>query len=250
MSDVGSTTAVLTLLLVPLQILVVDLLLSADNALMIAMACRGLPEADVRLVTMLGTAGAVALRLVLAAMAALLLQMPYLKLLGGAALLLIAVRLTLAPSDDAVRSALDGTGAVAGAASPSRIRRDLLGAVGTIVAADAVMSLDNVVAIAAIAGGNLLLLAAGLALSIPMLVWGSTLIRHFLDENAILVLLSGMFLGWLAGSIGVSDPSVGPWIADSAPALPYAVPLACAVFVLWQNLILAPRDLRQESADD
>ena len=108
------------------------------------------------------------------------------------------------------------------------------------------MSLDNVVAVATLANGSLILLGFGLALSIPLLFWGSMAIRRFLDENPLVVIGSGMFLGWLAGGIAVSDPVAAPWIAANAPALPFAAPIACAVFVMWQSLILAgSRDLRE-----
>ena len=118
--------------------------------------------------------------------------------------------------------------------------------VATIVVADAIMSLDNVVAVATLANGSLLLLGFGLALSIPLLFWGSMAIRRVLDENPLLLMGSGMFLGWLAGGFIVSDPAVAPWIEANAPALPVVVPIACAVFVMWQSLILAQgRDLRE-----
>ncbi len=220
-------------ILVALQITAIDLLLSADNAVVIALACRGLPAGDVRTVAALGTAGAVLLRLAMAAGAALLLQVSYLKLVGAATLLAIAVQVTLARGDPAEGDA------------SARPRRDgLLVAVGTVVAADAVMSLDNVVAVAAVAKGDLPVLGLGLALSVPMLVWGSTLIRRFLDDHVWLVVLSGMFLGWLAGDVAVSDPGVARWIAADAPALPYAVPLAGAIFVFWQHRILSAETAR------
>lgn len=213
-------------ILVALQIMAIDLLLSADNAVVIALACRGLPAGEVRTVAALGTAGAVLLRLAMAAGAVLLLQVPYLKLVGAATLLAIAVRVTLGRDDPAAEEARPRLGG-------------LLVTVGTVVAADAVMSLDNVVAVAAVAKGDLLVLGLGLALSVPMLVWGSTLIRRFLDDHVWLVVLSGMFLGWLAGDVAVSDPGVARWIAADAPALPYAVPLAGAIFVFWQHRILS-----------
>jgi predicted tellurium resistance membrane protein TerC len=106
------------------------------------------------------------------------------------------------------------------------------------------MSLDNVVAIAAIAQGSVVYIAIGLALSIPMLIWGSNLIRELLDESGLLVLASGAFLGWVAGGVAVADPLVAGSISAYAPALAYAIPAACAIFVLCQNLILDPRRAR------
>ena len=223
---------IFTWLLVPAQILFVNLLLSADNALVIAMACRGLPADEVQRATLLGIVGAIALRLAMGSVAIFLLRAPLLQMVAGAALLWIAVRLTL----------IDGTGLREdGREAPSAAKVAFSGAVWTIVAADVAMSLDNVIAIAAIAQGSLVYIAIGLALSIPMLIWGSNLIRELLDKSGLLVLASGAFLGWVAGGVAVADPMIAPSIAANAPALPYAVPAACAIFVIWQNLILDPR---------
>ena len=221
--DVGQA---LTAAGIIVQIFFIDLLLSADNALMIALACRALPPADMRRAALFGTVGAIGLRVLMAAIVLFVLQAPYLKIVAGALLLGIAIKLTIERDDPAEGG--------------PRPRADLLGVIAAIIVADAVMSLDNVVAIAAVAQGSLPLLAFGLALSIPMLVYGSTLIRGILDGSRWLVLLAGMFLGWIAGSLGVSDPAVAAWVAVSAPALAVAVPLACAVFVLWEARILAP----------
>jgi len=225
--------AVLQSLGVVVQIFIIDLLLSADNALLIAMAVRTLPPGQMQRATMLGTVGAIGLRLAMAAVVLFLLDLPYLKVVAATLLLFIALRLTLGRKDPA---AFD-TGVGASARLPWG-DAGLLGAIGAIMAADAVMSLDNVLAIATVADGSLMLLALGLALSIPMLVYGSAVIRRFLVDNGALVLVAGMALGWIAGGIGISDPAVAPWIESSAPALGLAVPIACAVFVLWESRIL------------
>lgn len=229
-------------LIVPAQILFVNLLLSADNTLVIAMACRGLGPEDVQRATVLGIAGAIVLRLLMGSVAVMLLRAPLLQIAAGIVLLWIAVRLTLIDGDALVGD--DGQSA------PSESRM-LLSAVWAIIVADVTMSLDNVIAIAAIAQGSLIYIAIGLALSVPMLIWGSNLIRELLDKSGLLVLASGAFLGWVAGGVAVSDPLVAAPIATYAPALPYAVPAACAIFVVWQNLILDPRRarLRRSHAD-
>ena len=228
-------SAVFAALVIPAQILFVNLLLSADNALVIAMACRGLPPEDVQRATLLGIVGAIVLRLALGSAAIVLLRAPLVQVAAGVLLLWIAVRLTL----------VDGSGlADESGATVSGTRRGLLGAVQAIIVADVAMSLDNVVAIAAIAQGSILYIAIGLLLSIPMLIWGSNLIRELLDKSGFLVLASGAFLGWVAGGVAVADPLVAAPIAAYAPALPYAVPAACAIFVVWQNLILDPRRAR------
>jgi YjbE family integral membrane protein len=241
MTELGpNSLSLVATLITPLQIIVVDLLLSTDNALVIAMACRGLPAENLRVAALLGTTGAVGLRVAMAAGAVTMLNTSFLKLAAAVALLGIAVRLTLTPTEGH-----RGT-APAESRDPISSAPYLLGSVATIVVADAIMSLDNVVAVATLANGNLILLGFGLALSIPLLFWGSIAVRRFLDDNPLVVTASGMFLGWLAGGIGVSDPIVAPWIQANAPALSFAIPIACAVFVMWQSLILASsRDLRE-----
>ncbi len=234
--------AILTNLVVPIQILFVNLLLSADNALVIAMACRGLHSADVQRATLLGILGAIALRLAMGSVAIFLLRAPLLQFAAGVALLWIAVRLTLVSEPvEALSAGRDE------ASAPTAGRGAFLGAVWAIVVADVAMSLDNVVAIAAIAQGSLVFIAIGLALSIPMLIWGSNLIRELLDDNGLLVLAAGAFLGWIAGGVVVADPIIALAVDAYAPALPYAVPFACAIFVVCQNLILDPRRAKARS---
>jgi YjbE family integral membrane protein len=228
-------SAIFVSLLIPVQILFVNLLLSADNALVIAMACRGLPAEDVQRATLLGIVGAIVLRLALGSGAIFLLRAPLVQMAAGVILLWIAVRLTLVDGSRLLEEAGE---------TPFSGTRPLFGAIQAIIIADVTMSLDNVVAIAAIAQGSVVYIAIGLALSIPMLIWGSNLIRELLDESGLLVLGSGAFLGWVAGGVAVADPLVAMPISDYAPALSYAIPAAFAIFVLWQNLILDPRRAR------
>jgi predicted tellurium resistance membrane protein TerC len=200
-------SAIFVSLLIPAQILFVNLLLSADNALVIAMACRGLPAEDVQRATLLGIVGAIVLRLAMGSVAIFLLHAPLVQMGAGVILLWIAVRLTLVDDSDLSED---------GGETPFSGTRAVFGAVQAI----------------------------GLALSIPMLIWGSNLIRELLDESGLLVLASGAFLGWVAGGVAVADPLVVAPISAYAPALSYAIPAACAIFVLWQNLILDPRRAR------
>lgn len=177
-----------------LQIMGIDILLSGDNAVVIALASRSLPAEQRRLAVVGGSAGAVLMRVAFCFVIVQLLQVPYLKLVGGLLLLYIGVKLVVpeAEGDD------DGI-----AAKPN-----LWGAIQTIIVADAVMSLDNVVAIAAAAHGNLILIVLGLAISIPLLVVGSQLVLGVLNRYPVLVLAGGGLLGWIAGEIIVSDPFV------------------------------------------
>jgi YjbE family integral membrane protein len=197
--------------LAPLQILLVNLLLSADNALVIALACRGLPPEEARRAALFGTIGAIGLRIAMGSVALFLIRIPYLRVVAGLILLVIAIRLTLQRDDEETLAALQAASAPDAQASPNG-HADSLATIRTIVVADAAMSFDNVVAVAAIAKDSLFYLTFGLILCIPMRIWGSALVRGVLDEHGYLVRLSGAFLGWVAGSIAVSDPMIAPAI--------------------------------------
>jgi YjbE family integral membrane protein len=231
--------SVSSVVLASLQILFVNLLLSADNALAIAMASRGLSDVDAQRATLLGIVGAIVLRLAMGSVAVAMLRAPFLQLVAGIVLLVIAVRLTLVRDDE--NTQIDPATALR---SGGQRRVNLFGAIWSIIAADAAMSLDNVIAVAAIARGSIAYIAFGLVASIPMLVWGSMLMRRLLDRHGFLVVLSGMALGWIAGGIAISDPTIAPVIAAKAPALPIAAPPACAIFVFWQSAILGRRRRR------
>ncbi len=176
-----------------LQIIFVNLLLSGDNAVVIAMACRGLPPPQRRWGIILGAAVAVILRIVFVGVFARLMLLPYLKLGGGAALFFVAAKLIVPVEPDR-----DETQAVV----------HLWRAVALIAIADIVMSLDNVIAIAAIAEGNLLLLAIGLVVSIPLITVGAALIVTLIDRFPILVWAGSALLGWIAGEVVATDPAV------------------------------------------
>lgn len=177
-----------------LRIMGIDILLSGDNAVVIALASRSLPEAQRKMAVVGGSAAAVALRIIFCLVIVSLLRIPYLKVIGGLLLLYIGVKLVI-PEGEA-----GGNGIAA--------KPNVWGAIRTILIADAVMSLDNVVAIAAAAHGSVLLIALGLVISIPLIVFGSQLVLRVLNRFPILVVLGGGLLGWIAGEIIVSDPVV------------------------------------------
>ena len=206
-------------LVIPLQIFVVDLLLGADNALLIAIACNGLSPQDARRAATIGAGGAIVLRLLLAAIATSLLDVPLVKLIGAWALVAIALNVS-ADSQHALPTR-----------EPGAARRDLWAAATAIIIADAAMSLDNVVALAAIARGSFWLLAAGVALSIPVLAYGGLVLSAALRAAPWLIRLGAALLGWIAGDMAVTDPLVGGWIAVNAPALAAIAPALGAVFV-------------------
>jgi YjbE family integral membrane protein len=211
-------------IVVPIQILCLDLLLGADNAIAIALVCRTLHPADRRKGLLFGAAGAILLRLALTLLASALLAAPYLRLVGAVALAAIAVGL----------ARRDGAPApeILGASAPAR--RSLAAAAAIIVVADAGMSIDNVIALAAIARGNFWLLAAGVLLSIPLLAFGSLVVAALTRRFPPLVALGCGLLGWIAGGMAVSDPAVAPWAEAQAPALALIAPALVALFVLGE----------------
>jgi YjbE family integral membrane protein len=185
-----------------LQIIWVNVLLSGDNAVVIALACRQLPPRTRNWGIALGAAVAVVLRILFTGIVATLLVLPWLKFAGGLALLYIAVDLVKTDDGD------DG--------AKVKAYDSLWRAVGTVAVADIVMSLDNVVAIAAVAKGNWLLLSLGLAISIPLIVVGAALITMVFERWPILVWAGAGLLGWLAGDLLISDPAVVERIGEEA----------------------------------
>ena len=178
------------------KIIWINVLLSGDNALVIAMACRGLHGRQRLWGMVIGAGIAVLLLIAFTGIVAKLMVLPYLKLVGGLALLVIAAKL-LVPEDE-------GDDVAAGTS--------LWHAIRIVVIADIVMSLDNVIAVAAAANGRLELLILGLAISIPMIIAGAALIMMVLDRFPILVWLGATLLGWIAGDVIASDPAVYPFL--------------------------------------
>ena len=211
-----------------LKIVGVNIVLSGDNAVVIALACRSLPPPQQKKAIFLGSAGAIALRVVLTVFAVYLMQLPYLKIAGSLLLLWIAVKLLVEDS---------GEDSVAG-------HPHLLGAVKTIVVADLVMSLDNVLGVAAAANGDFVLLTIGLLISIPLIIYGSTLILRLMGRFPVVITLGGALLGFVAGEMSVSDRSVASVIEGHAPSLHDIVPIACAVLVVVLGRLLAGRQPR------
>ena len=207
-----------------LQILFLDLLLSGDNALVIALACRRLPPEQARKAAFLGAGGAILFRLILTLMAGALMRLPFLQLVSAMPLLVIALNLMQEEGGDE-----DGSLAAEGG------QNGMVAAAGVIVFSDAAMSLDNVVALAAVSGGSFWLLAFGLVCTVPMIVFGSFGFTRLMKAFPLLVDAGAAMLGWVAGGMIVNDPVIADWVKIQAPALTIAVPLACAVFVLVQG---------------
>ncbi|MFG1214326.1 YjbE family putative metal transport protein [Xanthobacter flavus] len=210
-----------------LKIFLIDILLSGDNALLIALACRSLPAEQVRKAVVLGAAGAVFFRLVIAALAGTLMAIPLLKIGGG--LLLAVISINLLASE--YRRRREGEREVE--LDPSLGQGGgLLGAALVILIADAIMSLDNVVALAAVSEGHLSLLVGGVLLSVPLIFFGSFVMAEAMKHIPALTFIGTAFLGWIAGSLIVTDPLWSGWVAANAEALFVLVPPAAAIFVL------------------
>jgi len=194
---------------------------------MIAVACRSLPPALTRRAMLIGIEVAIALLVVLTVVASFLLRIPLLKLAGGMALLVIAIKLTVEKQGEAQ---FDGS-------LPSK-PPGLWSAVGTIVVADLVMSVDNVVALIAVAQGSIFFLGLGLLMSVPLLMYGSLFVGALLRRYPLLKRGGGAMLGWLAGDIAMSDPLITDWVNQQAPALTIVVPILAVVFVLVESRIM------------
>jgi len=207
--------------LAALEIIVINILLSGDNAVVIALACRNLPGRQRTWGIILGAVGAIVLRIILTFFAVTLLGLPWLKLVGGLLLLWIGVKL-IADEEDG-----EGEGEAKVQASDR-----LWAAVRTVVVADLVMSIDNVLGVAAAAKGSLALLVFGLVVSIPLVIAGSQIILALIERFPVLILAGGGLLGYVAGEMIVEDAALAPWIEATAPWLHWILPVAGIVAVI------------------
>lgn len=198
------------------QILMINLVLSGDNAVVIALASKDLPESQRKQAVWWGSLGAVVLRCVLTFAAVLLLQIPYVQAAGGLLLFWIAIQLILEDKKDIAVNQAPTIGK----------------AIRTILAADFVMSLDNVLAIAGLANGDLALIVIGIAISIPIVVWGSNLIVKWLHKYPVLVLIGGGILAYTAGEMLNQDKELGRMISGFLPSIHEIMPIALALFVM------------------
>ena len=209
------------------QIIVINIMLSGDNAVVIALASRSLPPVQQKRAILFGSVGAIVLRIVLTFFAVMLLDMPYLKLVGGIALLWIGASMLDSGGDEENIDA----------------HSNLSAAIKTIIIADFIMSLDNVLGVAAAAKGNVVLLIVGLAISIPLIIFGSQLILKLMERFPIIVTLGAGLLGWVAGEMLVTDNAVAGWIDANASYLHYAVPTVGIVVVIALGKWLAARHM-------
>ena len=214
-----------------MQIIMINIVLSGDNAVVIALACRSLPAHQQKKAIIFGSVGAIVLRLILTFFAVYLLELPYLKLVGAALLLWIGIGLLKGDDEE---EELEG-------------HSNLMGAIRTIVVADLVMSLDNVIGVAAAAKGNVPLLVMGLVISIPLIIFGSTIILKLMNRFPIIITAGAALLGWVAGEMVLTDPAIHDFI-EAHHWLHNVVPALGAVLVVAIGKLLASRSGSDEES--
>ena len=218
-----------------LQIIIIDIMLGGDNAVVIALACRKLPPEQRNKGIFWGVVGAIGLRVVMIFFALKLLAVPYLKIVGGLLLLWIGIKLML-PDHDEGHSKIDGG-------------TTLMAAIKTIVVADAVMSLDNVIAVAGASHGSMVLVTFGILVSIPIVVWGSKLVLTLMDRFPVVITLGAALLGWIAGGMLLSDRATPESIAKGLPYAHYLFAAAGAVLVVTVGKWLGSRQPRRAGVE-
>jgi YjbE family integral membrane protein len=207
------------------KIIWINIILSGDNAVVIALAARSLPPHQQRTAVLWGSGAAVVMRIALTVVAVQLLALPYLQIIGGLLLLWIGVQLLGDEDEDGGEAKENGT---------------LMAAVRTILIADLVMSLDNVIAVAAAAKGSTTLLIIGLAVSIPLVIFGSTLMIKLMERFPIIIVLGAALIGWVAGETITGDATLRAIVAAN-PWIHYAAAAAGAAFVVGAGKLLQRR---------
>jgi YjbE family integral membrane protein len=216
-----------------LKIIGVNIVLSGDNAVVIALAARSLPPRQQKQAIIWGSGAAIVMRIVLTLFAVALLGLPWLKLIGSVLLVWIGVKLLIPEDDD-----------------PNILASDnMMTAIKTILIADLVMSLDNVIAVAAAAGGHWGLLMIGLAISIPLVIFGATLLLKLMERWPIIITIGAGLLGFVAGEMAWEDSAISGFTSHFAPMTKYVVAMIGAVFVVGLGRLLAGRTL-QRSAEE
>jgi YjbE family integral membrane protein len=207
------------------KIIGVNVILSGDNAVVIALAARSLKGRQQKQAIIWGSGAAIVLRIILTLFAVALLALPWLKLVGSALLLWIGVKLLLPEDEDPEITASD----------------NLMSAIRTILIADLVMSLDNVIAVAAAAGGHVVLLVIGLAISIPLVIFGATLLLKLMERFPVIITIGAALIGFVAGEMAWEDGAIASFTGDYPASMKYVTATAGAVFVVALGKILARR---------
>lgn len=217
-----------------LQIIAIDIVLGGDNAVIIALACRRLPEKQRNLGIFWGVFGAIAIRVLLVFFALNLLTLPFLKLVGALLLIWIGIKL-LQPETSSDSHEIDNS-------------TTLLGAIKTIIIADTVMSLDNVMGIAGAARGDLILVIFGLLVSVPIIVWGSKLVMKLMNRFPLTIFIGAGLLGWIAGDLAITDTMTKEWVNIHAVFLHWLMPVCTALLVIASGKWLAARAQKKTAA--
>ena len=215
------------------SIILANVLLSGDNAVVIAMAARALPAHQQKKAVIWGSAAAIVMRIVLTIIAAQLLRLPFLKIIGGLALFYIGVDLL---------NEGDGEGEIGSE------NGNMMSAIRTILVADLVMSLDNVLAVAAAANGDNMLLVLGLGISIPLIIFGSTLLLKVMERFPIIITAGAALLGWLAGEMILTDPAVVSRFGELPHSTVYIGAAIGAALVVGMGLFIKKRQLPSSAA--
>jgi len=210
-----------------LQIIAIDIMLGGDNAVVIALACRKLPPEQRKKGIFWGVVGAIGLRVVMIFFALQLLALPYLKIVGALLLFWIGVKLMLQGDEDGHDNIDGGT--------------TLAAAIKTIIVADAVMSLDNVIAVAGASHGSIVLVTFGILISIPIVVWGSKIVLTLMDRFPVVITLGAALLGWIGGGMMLTDPATPKTLAASIPQASYVFGAAGALLVVAIGKFVASR---------
>ena len=215
-----------------LQIIAIDIVLGGDNAIVIALACRRLPKEQRNRGIFWGVFGAIALRVVLISFALTLLAIPFLKIIGALLLVWIGIKL-LQPESENSTHKIDAS-------------TTLLGAIKTIIIADVVMSLDNVIAIAGAAKDSVGLVIFGLIVSVPIIVWGSKLIMRLMDRFPVIIIIGAGLLGWIAGDMAITDVAINEWVSTNAIFLHWLSPVCGALIIVIIGKLLAAKSLKNK----
>lgn len=216
-----------------LQIIAIDIVLGGDNAIVIALACRRLPKEQRNQGIFWGVFGAIALRVILISFALTLLAIPFLKIIGALLLIWIGVKL-LQPEPE------NGTHEINASTT-------LLGAIKTIIIADAVMSVDNVIAIAGAAKDSIGLVIFGLLISVPIIVWSSKLIMKLMDRFPIVIIIGAGLLGWIAGDMVITDAIINEWVNINAIFLHWLSPVCGVLVTVIAGKWLAAKSLKKKT---
>ena len=219
------------------KIMVINVVLSGDNAVVIALACRRLSPAHQKQAFIWGSAGVVVLMVILTAFIVYLLKLPYLEIVGSLMLLWIGIKLLVAEDEGGGEDAVEQ-------------KATLMAAVRTIIIADMIMSLDNVLAMAAAANGHMWMLVVGLVITVPVILFGSALLMKLMERFPIFITIGAGLIGWVAGDMIITDPAIREWIDANMSSLHTIAPAFCAALVIGVGKTLEHLASRKAATGD